>query len=176
MKKKYNDIKRVFNIWVCMNMDENTMAYMHLTQDNLLGEYMWKGRLDLLNIVMIGISNGIPERNKDYELHRLLGTLFSSGLSSPEKLKIIETEYDIPIDDQIRKDVDEMCNLGQGIFEKGEARGEARGEIRGEIRGEAKFILRMHKKGYTIEQIADVSEKSLEEIRAILENKESVFL
>ncbi|MCI8280358.1 MAG: hypothetical protein HFI76_01370, partial [Lachnospiraceae bacterium] len=57
VKTNYNVIKRVFSIWICMNMDENSMDYVHLTDDKLLGSYSWKGRLDLLNIVLIGISN-----------------------------------------------------------------------------------------------------------------------
>ena len=39
VKTNYNDIKRVFSIWVCMNMDENSMDYVHLTDDKLLGSY-----------------------------------------------------------------------------------------------------------------------------------------
>ena len=97
----FNDIKRVFSIWICMNMDENSMAYVHLAKDDLLGN---------------------------------------------------------------RKDVECMCNLGQGIFEKGE------------IKGEAKMILRMYQKGYTIEQIMDISEKSLEEIKAVIEQKEAALV
>lgn len=57
VKTNYNDIRRVFSIWACMAMDENSLDYVHLTDDKLLGSYSWKGRLDLLNIVLIGISN-----------------------------------------------------------------------------------------------------------------------
>lgn len=39
----------------------------------------------------------------------------------------------------------------------------------------AKFILSMHKKGYTLEQIAEVAEKSIEEVKAIIENRELVL-
>ena len=53
VKTNYNDIRRVFSIWVCMGMDENSMAYVHLAKDDLLGSYPWKGRLDLLNIVLV---------------------------------------------------------------------------------------------------------------------------
>ena len=40
-----------------MNMDENSMAYVHLAKDDLLGSYQWKGGLDLLNIVLIVYAN-----------------------------------------------------------------------------------------------------------------------
>ena len=188
VKTNYNDIKRVFSIWICMNMNENSMAYLHLTKEDLLGSYPWKGRLDLLNIVMIGIANDLPEHDKKYELHRLLSTLLSAELSADEKLGIIETEYRIPIDDKLRKDVNTMCNLSQGILEmgevrglaKGEARGLAKGEARGLAKGEAKkemeYIRKMYKKGYSFEQIADVSEKSIGEVKAIIEGKKPILV
>ena len=163
----YNDIRRVYSIWICMNMDESSMSYVHLSKDDLLGHYPWKGGLDLLNMVMIGIANELPKHDEEYELHRLLSALLSKDLSVNEKLRIMETEYDIPVSDKIREDVNEMCNLGQGIRESGEAIGEARGE--------AKMILSMHEKGYTLEQIADVAEKTREQIEAIIEMGKSVL-
>ena len=117
VKTNYNDIKRVFSIWVCMNMDENSMDYVHLTDDKLLGYYPWKGGLDLLNIVLIGIANELPEHDEKYELHRLLSTLLSAELTVDEKLGIIKTEYSIPVDEKLRKDMSAMCNLSQGIRE-----------------------------------------------------------
>ena len=37
-----------------------------------------------------------------------------------------------------------------------------------------KFIINMNEKGYTIEQIADVTEKSREEVEAVLEKRNNV--
>lgn len=159
----YDDIKRVFSIWICMNMSQNSMNYVHLTNDGLLGSYEWGGKIDLLNIVLIGLSQELPEHGEKYELHRLLGALLSKKLTSDEKLNIIETEYDIPIEDSLRKDVSVMCNLSQGIRE--DATDEAN----------AKIIMNMHRKGYTLEQIADVAEKSIDEVRAIIEKREPVL-
>lgn len=173
----YDDIKRVFSIWICMNMDENSMNYVHLTNDKLLGSYSWNGGLDLLNIVLIGVANELPEHDDEYELHRLLSTLFSMELSGDKKLEIIEKEYSIPVDDRMREDVNVMCNLSQGIREKGivegKAQGIAEGIAEGKAEGIAELILNMYKKGYTLEQIAEIAEKSVEEIEAIIEKKEN---
>ena len=175
VKTNYNDIRRVFSIWVCMNMDENSMDYVHLTDDKLLGSYSWKGGLDLLNIVLIGISNGLPEHDDKYELHRLLSTLLSMELSVNEKLSIMENEYNIPVDDRIREDVSAMCNLSQGILERGEAIGKAKGEAIGKTKEGTKFIFNMYEKGYTLEQIADVAEKSVEEVKTVIAQKKPVL-
>ena len=159
VKTNYNDIKRVFSIWVCMNMDENSMDYVHLTDDKLLGSYPWKGGLDLLNIVLIGIANELPEHDDKYELHRLLSTLLSMELSIDEKLGIMEKEYSIAVDDRIREDVSAMCNLSQGIRDN----------------TLAEVIMTMHEKGYTSVQIAEIVKKTIEEVEAVIKKREPVL-
>lgn len=56
--------------------DNSSMSYVHLAKDDLLKHYPWEGSLDLLNIVMIGIANELPEHDEEYELHRLLSAFF----------------------------------------------------------------------------------------------------
>ena len=64
---------------------------------------------------MLGLAKNLPEHDETYELHRLLGALLSKELTIDEKLNIIGNEYDIPIEENFRKDVSVMCNLSQGI-------------------------------------------------------------
>ena len=160
----YDDIKQVFSIWICMNMDDNSLSHIHLTKDELLKPCNWKGNLDLLNIVLIGITNEIPEHDEKYEMHRLIGALLSSELKEQEKLDIIEHEYNIPISQEFREDVRIMCNLSTGI--------EERATDRATEKTSEKFILNMYKKGYTLDQIADVAETGVDEVEAIIKKKE----
>ena len=102
----------------------------------------------------------------------------------------MKQEYDIPVDRHgIRDEVKIMCNLSEGVEEmgyaKGEAAGKATGRAEGEKIGEARgkvigrsegrseervdIILKMHKKGYTLEQIMDVTDMSESEIKAIID-------
>ena len=156
----YDDIKQVFSIWICMNMDDNSLSHIHLTKDKMLKPCNWKGNLDLLNIVLIGITNEISEHDEKYEMHRLIGALLSSELKEQEKLDIIEHEYNIPISQEFREDVRIMCNLSTGI------------EERATEKTSEKFILNMYKKGYTLDQIADVAETGVDEVEAIIKKKE----
>ncbi|MFR7901978.1 MAG: hypothetical protein ACLU32_00490 [Eshraghiella crossota] len=156
----YDDIKQVFSIWICMNMDYNSLSHIHLTKDEMLKPCNWKGNLDLLNIVLIGITNEIPEHDEKYEMHRLIGALLSSELKEQEKLDIIEHEYNIPVSQEFREDVRIMCNLSTGIEEKATEK------------TSEKFILNMYKKGYTLDQIADVAETGVDEVKAIIKKKE----
>ena len=164
----YDDIKQVFSIWICMNMDDNSLSHIHLTKDELLKPCNWKGNLDLLNIVLIGITNEIPEHDEKYEMHRLIGALLSSELKEQEKLDIIEHEYNIPISQEFREDVRIMCNLSTGI--------EERATERATEKTSEKFILNMYKKGYTLDQIADVAETDVDEVEAIIKKKEPAMV
>ena len=160
----YDDIKQVFSIWICMNMDDNSLSHIHLTKDEMLKPCNWKGNLDLLNIVLIGITNEISEHDEKYEMHRLIGALLSSELKEQEKLDIIEHEYNIPISQEFREDVRIMCNLSTGI----EERATERATKKATEKTSEKFILNMYKKGYTLDQIADVAETGVDEVEAML--------
>ena len=117
----------------------------------------------------------------------------SQTMTAEQKLKLIKQEYDIPVDrHSIREEVKIMCNLSEGVEEMGYVKGEAAGMIAGRAEGEkigeargkaigrsegrlegkseerADIILKMHKKGYSLEQIMDVTEMSEAEIKAII--------
>ena len=122
----------------------------------ILGNYIWKGNLNLINIVMIGLANTISENIESYELHRLLGTLLSDSLPVTKKLDIMEHEYKIKTAKNVEEEMETMCNLGQGI------------EDRGIEKGEAKIIINLYKKGMSLEQIAEFTDRNIENICAMI--------
>ena len=176
---EYNDIKKVYSIWICMNREKNTLEHIYLTKESLLGEEQWKGRLDLLNIIMIGLAEEIPEQDEEYELHRLLGTLLSQHLEAKEKMQIVEEEYHISMEQKLGEDLKIMCNLSQGVKEEGIAMGHKFGLEQGRREGRREAILEtinnvissMHEKGYTVMEIADVLKMSSEEVIERLEKR-----
>ena len=102
----------------------------------------------------------------DTSAKRLLGqkSILSQELTIDEKLNIIGKEYDIPIEENFRKDVSVMCNLSQGIEEKGIAI------------GEAGLIMKMYKNGFTAEQIASATDKDIEEVKVIIAGKKPALV
>ncbi len=162
-KSHYDDIKKVYSIWVCMNMKENTLNHIHLTDEKILGNYTWKGKLDLINIIMIGLSNKPPKQSEEYELHRLLCAFFSNELTYAEKTDIIVSEYDIISDDDM-EEVETMCNLGLGYFERGVEQGIERGKLVESL----KLILNMYQKGIDITEIAEIADKTVDEVKEII--------
>lgn len=155
----YDDIKSVHSIWICMNMPENSMGYFHLTNKKVLGSYHWEGKQDMLNIVLIGLAKELPKQDEKYELHRLLCALLSQKLTTSEKLNIIEKEYDIPLEDNLRKDVSVMCNLSQGIVDE----------------TKAEIILNMFENNFTVEQISLATKQSVEEVERVIKDNRLVL-
>ncbi len=160
-KTNYNDIKSVYSIWVCMNMDSNSLCHIHLNKDDLIGNQNWKGNLNLINIVMIGLTDGIPNYNTSGKLHRLLAGLFSNRLSVKEKFTLLSEEYNISLDDDVRKDVNTMCNLSQGIKEEG--------RLEGRLEERINLIIKIMKKGMPLEQIANLMDEPEENIMPLYE-------
>ena len=161
VNSNYNDIKKVYSIWICMNMSENSMNHIHLTNDTIIGNQVWKGKEDLVNIVMIGLAKEISSKEEKHKLHRLLGTLLSETLREEEKLDILKNEYHIPMEKLIREDVKIMCNLSEGI--------EERGIIKGRTELLKQLVQKKLAKGQSTEVIAEDLVEDVEVIRTIVD-------
>ena len=60
-----------------------------------------------------------------------LEVLFSEQKSAGEKEEILKIDYDISMTDQFEREVFEMCNLSEGILERGIEQGMQQGMQRG---------------------------------------------
>lgn len=65
VNSEYNNMKRVYSIWICMNMKEHSLSHIHLKEEHIIGFHKWKGDLDLLNIIIIGIAKSLPKKKKN---------------------------------------------------------------------------------------------------------------
>ena len=144
-----------------MNMSENSMNHIHLQNDTIIGNQNWRGREDLINIVMIGLTKEVSPREEKHELHRLLGALLSETLREEEKLDILKNEYHIPMEKSIEEDVKVMCNLSEGI--------EERGIIKGRTELLKQLVQKKLAKGQSMEVIAEDLVEDVEVIRTIVD-------
>ncbi len=100
----------------------------------------------------------------------MLNTLFSNELGKKERLIKLENEFDISIDNDLKEEVEEMCNLGQGILERGEARGRQEGIREGRQEAREEMAIEMYKEGMSIKIIAKITKASENDIEQILIN------
>ncbi len=167
-----------------MNMKECIWNHVHLVNDNILAEYDWKGKLDIFNIVLLGIPNELPGHDRKYELHRLLSALLSTELRVEERFDILEKEYNIIPESDFKKELSEMCNLSQGILERGleqglEQRlergleqGMERGLEQGKDEEQKRVIYNMNNQGLDADSISRFTGLSIEKVKSILSHLE----
>ena len=113
----YNDMKKVYSIWICMNKRENSLNKIALKNENVFGQSRWKDKYDMIHIVTIRLSRKMDE-DRGHELHRFLGAIFAQELSFSEKEKILVKEFGIKLEGDRKERLTNMCNLGEGIWAK----------------------------------------------------------
>ncbi|MCM1568341.1 MAG: Rpn family recombination-promoting nuclease/putative transposase [Roseburia sp.] len=125
VKSHYERIQKVYSIWICMNPPKerrNTITGYSITEDNYVGHVTEKKEYyDLLTIIMICL--GISEEDSHNKILRLLYLLFLSDREPDKKCEILEKEFDIPMTEAIEREVTTMCNLSQGVENRGIAKG-----------------------------------------------------
>ena len=90
---------------------------------------------DLLTVVMIYTADDFMGLQND--VIKMLSVLLSRNLDAKERMNILEDSFDIAMTEKVKQEVDEMCNLSQGVREDGRAEGRAEGEAMGIAKGEA---------------------------------------
>ncbi len=121
-----------------------------------------------LTNVVVGVDEDGKEislKEEKHKLHRLLGALLSERLKEEEKLNILKNEYHISMEKSIKEDVKVMCNLSEGIEERGIIKG--REEGRTELLKQQ--VQKKLAKGQSIEVIAEDLVEDVEVIRTIVD-------
>ena len=129
----YEKIKKVYSIWICMNPPKNrknTITRYRIAEDNLVGSVKeQKAYYDLMTAVMVCLG---AEDDQNYEgLLKLLDVLFSTEVNLKGKQEILEQEFSIGMTQTMESEVSLMCNLSQGIEEKGIQKGKKEERQRG---------------------------------------------
>lgn len=94
----------------------------------------------------------------------MLGVMFSDRLNGKEKVKLLQEDLQIYVSDEMKEELDVMCNLSYGIEERGRAEGRAEGRLEATIEA----IQKMLKKNYSnmeIQEFYDVSDSFIEKIK-----------
>ena len=167
----YNDIKKVYSIWICMNVPkylENTAVLYDIQPHDLVGAVEKKGRYDILAVIEINLGKEPAKDSEELRLHRLLGTLLSPGLRPEEKMEVLKKEYGIKTTDRLRKGMRQMCNLSEAIEEQGIWRGIQQGIQQGRLEERANAERELAAKDARLAE----QQRQIAELKALLEKKE----
>lgn len=154
----YEKIKKVYSIFICMNPPnyrKNTINQYSIQEENLIGEFGENVEYyDLLTGIIICLGDVEDEMTG---ILKLLEVLLSSERSPKEKREILQEEFNIKMTQELEREVSEMCNLSEGVEQKGIAKG-----ITASIRN------LMESMGWSIEQAMDALQIPTEERNAYL--------
>ena len=167
-KTNYEDLKKVYSIWICMKHSKKKSGVMNrysLHEEHLGTAYAFpKKHYDLMNIVMIYPPKEV-EDIYDGTFMTLLYILFTSGMDSTRKKEILTKNYGIPMTKELGKELEEMCNLSQYIKEEGILQGRKEGRKEGILVGVKKgkadekldIAKKMKEKGYSTKEIEELT-------------------
>ncbi len=126
----YENIKKVYSIWICMNPPknrENSITRYYIAEENLAGSVKErKADYDLMAAVMICLGK---EGDLGTDLLKLLNVLLSTETCSQDKCQILEEDFHIRMTQTLESEVSLMCNLSKGVEEKGIEKGRQEGII-----------------------------------------------
>ncbi len=109
----YNDIKKVFYIWVCMDVQNyraDSIQEYKITENVLHGKFKDDTEnYDLFRIVVLNLG----QKPTSHRLLKLLHLLFMEILPSDEKKKILKDDYNIEITRDMRRELEKMGGLMQ---------------------------------------------------------------
>lgn len=124
-RSHYEKIQKVYSVWICLNPPKerkNTITGYSLTEKAYVGKVKEKeGNYDLISAIMVCL--GENDEDTESDLLRLLDVLLSSEKNAKEKKEILENEFQIPMTEKMEEEVEHMCNLSDGVEQKGIQKG-----------------------------------------------------
>ena len=174
----YEKIQKVYSVWICMNPPKernNSITEYSLTEKHHIGKVKEKEELyDLISAIMICL--GKNEEAAENELLHLLDVLLSSEKNAIEKKVILEQEFQIPMTETMEEGGEYMCNLSDGVEQKGIQKGIEIGIEQGIEQEHLRAVKKKLEKNKSTEQIADELEIEISVaemyIRIIQENED----
>lgn len=156
----YDGIQKVYSIWICSSVPEgeqSTITAYSMREQQLVGHVVKNPEeYDLLSVIMIRLGDvpqnqdgSINEAALDQNVIGMLEILLKGDFSAEQRKGILENHYGIEMTEQIEKEVGHMCNLSQGVMERGMEKGMEKGLLQGTI---AMLKKAMEKNDWTLEQ------------------------
>ena len=159
----YEKIQKVYSVWICMNPPKernNTITEYSLTEKHHIGKVKeTEEYYDLMSAIIVCL--GKNEEEIEYELLRLLDVLLSPDKKAKEKKEILENEFQIPMTEKMETEVEYMCNLSDGVEQKGIEKGIEKEQLR--------LIQKKLEKNKSMQQIAEEVELDVESVKSYIE-------
>ena len=116
------------------------MSEYRISKRDLIGRIPErKASYDKLSVIVICLNEKAPAGNSG-KLHGFLNTLLSPDMDAAQKERILEEDYGLAMEQELEKELKQMCNLSEAIEEKALEKGLKKGIKQGFSRGKAQGI------------------------------------
>lgn len=180
-KSDYDNLKAVRSIWICMDAgnDEDSINRIRLKQETIFGKNMELNNLDKVQGVIIRLRNDENAETSKNQLIAMLEELLKKESAEVKKKRLSE-EYGLKMSIETERRLSNMCNLSEVMLEKGIEQGITKGIEQGITKGIEQgkmqgMVIARYEDGMSIEQIAEKSNTSVDEVKEILRQNGIVF-
>ena len=159
-KSKYDDLKAVRSIWICMDSadQEDSINRIKFTEETVFGKSIDLPNLNKVQGIIIRLrKNENAEKSKNKLIAMLEELLKKEPVS--EKKKKLSDEYGIIMSEETERRLNTMCNLSEVVLEKGIEQGIKKGIEKGIEQGEEKMAVLMQKL-FADKRVADAEKAS----------------
>ena len=126
-------------VFVYYRKNLNSINIYSVKEDSFIGEHAEPvSNYDLLTVVMIYTADDFMGLQND--VIKMLSVRLSRNLDAKERMNILEDSFDISMTEKVKQEVDEMCNLSQGVREDGRVEGRVEGEAQGKLKERLKNV------------------------------------
>lgn len=171
-KSNFQEMKKVYSIWICLNHNEekeNVINRYYFKEECIANEWHSpKEDYDLMQAVMIYPGEHYDYDDDEHGLLEFLNIVFVSNLEAEKKKKILMKDYGIEMTQTLDEEVERMCNLSQGILEKGILKGKKEGDIARLAKDVKALIIKKNMSLDEVFDLLDVDESFKPEIIEIL--------
>jgi hypothetical protein len=158
-KDDYNKLKKIFSIWVCMDVQNyraDSIQEYQLQEKILHGKF--KDDIQNYDLIKIIILN-LGEREPTHRLLNLLHLLFMELKTSEEKEKILKEEYKIKITREMKEELKEMGGLMEPLLNIAAKQAAEKAAAESEQKSQIEAIRNMVKKlNMTVQEAMSVLE------------------
>ena len=161
----YDNIKKVYSIWVCMNekgINANTVTRYSIVHSDIIGEYVGESKGDVMEVIMIRLGKEVSDETN---VTQMLGVIFTEKMKYYDKIKVLKERYEFEFSEEGKEELNTMCNLSLGFRERGIEEGIKEGQTTKLL----SVVKNMVEDGVDDELIMKYTEASKEEILKIRE-------
>lgn len=120
----YERLKKVYSIWICLDPPkhhQNMITRYEIHEVDMVGSAQEpQENYDLMTLVIVRLGDAEESDNRTLQM---LDVLFSRKKDQQEKRRILEKEFDLPMTQELKREVWHMCNFSDVVEREGMEKG-----------------------------------------------------